>query len=87
VGLTASDAKTLIVNGEPREIAAKNLAEALIALDYADAIVGAALNGEFVPAFGGHRRNRVASVRGRPSPFADWADAELRRAADPRRGG
>src|ERR1700685_1682542 len=35
VGLTASDAKTLIVNGEPREIAAKNLAEALAGLSYA----------------------------------------------------
>jgi sulfur carrier protein len=50
VGLTASDAKTLIVNGEPREIAANNLGDVLIALDYADAIVATALNGEFVPA-------------------------------------
>ena len=41
---------TLIVNGEPREVAAGNLAQALQALDYADAIVATALNGEFVPA-------------------------------------
>jgi sulfur carrier protein len=41
---------TLFVNGEPREVAAANLAEALRALDYADAIVATALNGEFVPA-------------------------------------
>ena len=37
------------VNGEPRNLAAANLAEALVALDYADAIVATALNGEFVP--------------------------------------
>jgi sulfur carrier protein len=40
---------TLIVNGEPLEIAAGTLAEALAALDYDDAIVATALNGEFVP--------------------------------------
>ncbi len=38
------------VNGEPREVAADNLAEALAALDYAGAIVATALNGEFVAA-------------------------------------
>ncbi len=41
---------TLIVNGEPREIAAATLAEALQALDYGEAKVATALNGEFVPA-------------------------------------
>ena len=41
---------TLIVNGEPREIAAASLAEALQALDYGQAKVATALNGEFVPA-------------------------------------
>ncbi len=41
---------TLIVNGEPREIAAACLAEALQALDYGEAKVATALNGEFVPA-------------------------------------
>ena len=41
---------TLIVNGEPREVAALSLAEALQALDYGEAIVATALNGEFIPA-------------------------------------
>ena len=40
----------LIVNGEPREVAAATLAEALQALDYGEAKVATALNGEFVPA-------------------------------------
>ena len=40
---------TLIVNGEPREIAAASLAEVLGALDYGEAKVATALNGEFVP--------------------------------------
>jgi sulfur carrier protein len=50
---------TLIVNGEPNNIAAKTLAEALRALDYADAIVATALNGEFVPA----RKREATPVR------------------------
>ncbi len=41
---------TLIVNGEPQEVAAGTLAEALKALDYGEAKVATALNGEFVPA-------------------------------------
>ena len=41
---------TLLVNGERRLLEARTLAEALVALDYADAIVATALNGEFVPA-------------------------------------
>ncbi len=41
---------TLIVNGEKREVAAGTLAEALRALDYGEAKVATALNGEFVPA-------------------------------------
>ena len=40
----------LIVNGDCAGVSAANLAEALKALDYADAIVATALNGEFVPA-------------------------------------
>jgi len=40
---------TLIVNGERRELAAGTLAEALQALDYGEAKVATALNGEFVP--------------------------------------
>jgi sulfur carrier protein len=47
----------IIVNGEPREVAARNFAEALQALGYADAVVATALNGEFVPA-----RKREAAV-------------------------
>jgi len=42
--------KTLLVNGESREIDAATLAQALEALDYADAKVATALNGEFVAA-------------------------------------
>ncbi len=52
---------TLIVNGEPREVTARNLEEALQALDYADAIVATALNGEFVPA---RKREAVALSEG-----------------------
>ena len=48
---------TLIVNGESRTVAVATLAEALQALDYADATVATALNGEFVPA-----RARVATL-------------------------
>ena len=39
----------ITVNGEPREVAAANLAEALIELDYGGAVVATALNGDFVP--------------------------------------
>jgi sulfur carrier protein len=47
---TVIGAKRLIVNGVEREVAAATLAGALQALDYADAVVATALNGEFVPA-------------------------------------
>jgi sulfur carrier protein len=39
----------ITVNGEPRDLAAANLADALVQLDFADAVVATALNGEFVP--------------------------------------
>ncbi len=55
----AADKLTVVVNGEPRRVAAANLADALKALDYADAIVATALNGEFVPA-----RKRAATPLG-----------------------
>ena len=55
--VTGSGAKTITVNGERREVAAATLAEALVALDYADAIVATALNGEFVP-----KRRRVETT-------------------------
>ena len=64
---------TLIVNGEPRDIMAANLLEALIALDYADAIVATALNGDFVPA-----RSRAAT------PIKDGDRIEI---VAPRQGG
>lgn len=40
----------LVVNGEPRDVRAATLAEALQSLDYGEARVATALNGEFVPA-------------------------------------
>ena len=39
----------LLVNGEPREVEATTLASALEALDYSEATIATALNGEFVP--------------------------------------
>ncbi|MCO5092789.1 sulfur carrier protein ThiS [Bosea sp. (in: a-proteobacteria)] len=41
---------TLLLNGVPREIAAKTLAEALAELGFGGRIVATAMNGEFVPA-------------------------------------
>ncbi len=40
----------VVVNGEDREVEATTLVVALAALDYGDAKVATALNGEFVPA-------------------------------------
>ena len=40
----------LVVNGEPQELPAATLAEALQSLNFAEAKVATALNGEFVPA-------------------------------------
>lgn len=48
--------RSLTVNGAPLELAAANLAEALVALEYEDAIVATALNGAFVP-----KRKRAAT--------------------------
>ena len=42
--------KTLLVNGETHALEAATLAQVLDALDYGDAKVATALNGEFVPA-------------------------------------
>ncbi len=42
--------KSLFVNGEARAIEAATLAQVLEALDFTDAQVATALNGEFVPA-------------------------------------
>ena len=40
----------LVVNGEPQEVPAATLADALQSLELAEAKVATALNGEFVPA-------------------------------------
>jgi sulfur carrier protein len=40
----------VFVNGIPQELEAKSLAGALVALDFGEATVATALNGEFVPA-------------------------------------
>jgi sulfur carrier protein len=40
----------LVVNGVAQEVAADTLAGALVRLDYGEAKVATALNGEFVPA-------------------------------------
>ena len=40
----------VVVNGEGREIEADTLADVLAALEYGEATVATALNGEFVPA-------------------------------------
>ena len=53
----------LIVNGEPQEVPASTLAEALQSLDFGEAKVATALNGEFVP---GPRARFDAGKRRRP---------------------
>ena len=63
----------VLVNGEPREIAAETLAEALTALGYEGAVVATALNGEFVP-----QRKRAAT------PLAEGDRIEI---VAPRQGG
>ena len=63
----------ITVNGEPREIAAANLAEAMVALEFADAVVATALNGEFVP-----KRKRAET------PLAEGDAIEI---VAPRQGG
>jgi sulfur carrier protein len=40
----------IVVNGENRDLEATTLASALVALNYGEAKVATALNGEFVPA-------------------------------------
>jgi sulfur carrier protein len=63
----------ITVNGEPHEMAAANLAEALAALDYEGAVVATALNGEFVP-----KRKRA------DTPIAEGDRIEI---VAPRQGG
>ncbi len=71
--LTARIGLRLTVNGEPRELSAANLAEALVALDYAEAVVATALNGAFVP-----KRKRAET------PLAEGDRIEI---VAPRQGG
>jgi sulfur carrier protein len=47
----------IVLNGEPADLAAQTLAQALIELDLTEAIVATALNGDFVPA-----RSRAATT-------------------------
>jgi sulfur carrier protein len=63
----------LIVNGEAQEVPAVTLADALQSLDFAEAKVATALNGEFVPA-----RARVST------PIKDGDRIEI---VAPRQGG
>jgi sulfur carrier protein len=63
----------IIVNGAELELGAATLAEALEALDYADAVVATALNGHFVAA-----RARATT------PLADGDRIEI---VAPRQGG
>jgi sulfur carrier protein len=63
----------LVVNGEPQEVPAATLADALQSLDLAEAKVATALNGEFVPA-----RARVST------PVKDGDRIEI---VAPRQGG
>jgi sulfur carrier protein len=63
----------LVVNGEQQEVAAATLAEALRSLDFGEATVATALNGEFVPA-----RSRDAT------PLRDGDQIEI---VAPRQGG
>jgi sulfur carrier protein len=59
-GVIAPATLSLVVDGEPMAVAARDLAEALIVLGYADAVVATALNGDFVPA----RKREAAALNG-----------------------
>jgi sulfur carrier protein len=63
----------LVVNGQPQEVPAATLAEAVRSLDFGEAKVATALNGEFVPA-----RERQAT------PLKDGDRIEI---VAPRQGG
>jgi sulfur carrier protein len=63
----------IVVNGETRDVQAATLAAALEALEFAEATVATALNGEFVPA-----RARAAT----PVKDGDWIEILA-----PRQGG
>jgi sulfur carrier protein len=52
---------TLLLNGEPREVAATTLEQALAELGYAGKVVATAVNGDFVPA---RKRETVMLMEG-----------------------
>lgn len=52
---------TLLLNGQPREVVAATLAEALAELGYAGKVVATAVNGDFVAA---RRREAVRLAEG-----------------------
>ena len=49
-----------MVNGQPQETGARNLAELCAALGYGDAKIATAVNGEFVPAAEPRRQTALA---------------------------
>jgi sulfur carrier protein len=52
---------TLLLNGEPREVTATTLGQALAELGYAGKVVATAVNGDFVPA---RKRETVTLMEG-----------------------
>ncbi|CAN5249275.1 sulfur carrier protein ThiS [soil metagenome] len=52
---------TLLLNGQPREVASATLAEAMAELGYAGKVVATAVNGDFVAA---RRREAVRLAEG-----------------------
>jgi sulfur carrier protein len=52
---------TLLLNGEPREVEATTLDQALAELGYAGKVVATAVNGDFVPA---RKRETVTLMEG-----------------------
>ena len=56
----------IIVNGSERDIEAATLAAALQALEYEDAVVATALNGNFVPARKREQTRRRREEAGHP---------------------
>ena len=76
--MISSAALSLVVDGEPMAVAARDLAEALIVLGYADAVVAFVLNGDFVPA-----RKRAATPLGEAIGSRSWRGGGVGRAVAP----
>jgi len=77
-GVISSAALSLVVDGEPMAVAARDLAEALIVLGYADAVVAIALNGDFVPRASAPRRPSARAIGSR-----SWRGGGVGRAVAP----